>query len=335
MKKILLLTSLLLTNIVNAEEIITEKSLIRTEDQTYLTIPEWYLVHSPEEYSDYLNASKSPAHFPFTKHIGQFWDTYYQSYSITKDKYPFNMEYNIMVSTIGVSTTMEYTMKGLYEAFIGSITEQLGSETQEDKYSAQVAKDYVDFIKIDPWYKFDFMKSFKDLWTTTDLLGSNIVRKFERKYALSTEYLVKASYAYLIKKATTASFDKPIPYSSVLIKGIDKNKNPDIIKISNINGNDLLRLPRYGEFTNTIQKLAMENNDFIEICGNRTKINVAILPPINFDTTTYPSKVFINQPIYTKPDIKRIVYEVDITQLAAMLRDLKQKNIKIEHIYDY
>lgn len=314
---------------------ITPESLIRTEDQTYLTIPEWYLVHSPNEYADYLGAGRSPSQFPFAKHILQFWDTYYQSHMITKDKYPFNLEYHIMVSTIGVSTTVEYTMKGLYESFVGSVTEFDSYSTPEDRYASKISKDYVEFIKIDPWYKFDFMGAVKGLWNENDFFGPNFIRKIERKYSLTTEYLVKAGYASLIKYATGAAFTPPIPYSSVLIDGNLNTYTDNIVLLSNKDGNDLLRLPRYGEFTVNLVELAKENKNFIEICGNKTKITVAILPPVDFDITTYKSKVFINQPIYTNPNIKRVIYEVEIKDLGDMLRDLNNKNIKIEHIYDF
>lgn len=331
-----LFTTLCLTLCVsNANANITPESLVRTEDQTYLTIPEWYLVHSPNEYADYLGDAKSPSQFPFSKHILQFWDTYYQSYMITKDKYPFNLEYHIMVSTIGVSTTVEYTMKGLYESFVGSVTEYDSYTTPEDKYASKISKEYVEFIKIDPWYKFDFMGAVKGLWTETDIFGEHFIRKMERKYSLTTEYLVKAGYATLIKYATGAAFTPPIPYSSVLINGKLDNYTDNIALLESKEGNDLLRLPRYGEFTTNLVTLAKENKDFIEICGNRTKITVAILPPVDFDITTYKSKVFINQPIYTNPQIKRVIYEVDIKDLGNMLRDLNNKNIKIEHIYDF
>lgn len=139
----------------------------------------------------------------------------------------------------------------------------------------------------------------------------------------------------MIKYATGAAFTPPVPYSSVLINGNLDNYTSNIVLLTNKDGNDLLRLPRYGEFTVNLVELAKEEKDFIEICGNKTKITVAILPPVDFDITTYKSKVFINQPIYTNPKIKRIIYEVEIKDLGAMLRDLNKRNIKIEHIYDF
>ena len=48
----------------------------RTPDQTFLTFPEWYLVHSPAEYARYLSRGEPPSAFPLFAHIGQFWQGY-------------------------------------------------------------------------------------------------------------------------------------------------------------------------------------------------------------------------------------------------------------------
>ena len=48
----------------------------RSPDQTFLTFPEWYLVHSPAEYAAYLGAGRRASGFPLYAHIGQFWQSY-------------------------------------------------------------------------------------------------------------------------------------------------------------------------------------------------------------------------------------------------------------------
>lgn len=334
-KFILGITLIATSNLLFAQDIKYE-NLNRGEDQTYLTLPEWFLVHSPEEYANYLGKGKSPSHFPFWGHIEQFWETYKGSYDVTKDKYPFNTEYHVMVMTIGVSTTIEYIVKGIYESFAGKFTEMFDDNTQEDRYAAKIAKEYVDFIKIEPWYKFDFNKALKGLWSESDLFsGGNIIRKIERRYALSTEYLIKSGYAYIIKKATAASFTPPIPYSSVLIKGNYENYDNNIVNLGMNGENNMLRLPRYGEFTPNLIKVANSNKDFVEIAGNNSNITIAVLVDKNFDERQYPYKIFILQPILTEESTKRVVYEVPIKDLASMLRNLSSKNIKIEHIYDF
>ena len=130
----------------------------RPADQTYLTVPEWFLVFSPEEYARALSpTTRSPSAFPFAGHIGQFWQSYRDA-AAECAPLPANGGYHVMIAVIGVSTTVEYALKGVYEGVVGRSTELVAgrADTPEDRLGAKVAQDYVDFIKVRPWYEFDF-----------------------------------------------------------------------------------------------------------------------------------------------------------------------------------
>src|SRR4051812_39894339 len=88
----------------------------RGPEQTYLTYPEWFLVHSPAEYAAYVR-DHSPTRFPFVGHIRQFWGSYRAVTHATRD-YPFNFGYHVMVSVIGLSTTVEYGIRSAYETLV-------------------------------------------------------------------------------------------------------------------------------------------------------------------------------------------------------------------------
>ena len=66
----------------------------RGEDQTYLTYPEWFLVHSPAEYARFV-ATEQPSNFPFFGHIGQFWDAYRTMTKAMGDSYELNFGYHV------------------------------------------------------------------------------------------------------------------------------------------------------------------------------------------------------------------------------------------------
>ena len=87
----------------------------RAEEQTILTIPEWYLVFNPKEYADYLESGKNPSDFPFYKSIDEYWKLYDRSIKLTSKAYPENTEYKTMLQVIGVSMTIEYGAKIIYE----------------------------------------------------------------------------------------------------------------------------------------------------------------------------------------------------------------------------
>jgi hypothetical protein len=177
----------------------------RTPDQTFLTFPEWFLVFSPAEYAVFVQ-EQPPSEFPFWGHLGQFWGSYRAVYRETK-AYPFNGEYHVMIAVIGVSTTLEYAVRSAYETLVGRVSELTTTypETEEDRLGAEVAQDYVDFIRVRPWYEYDFTRQLKRVWGTS-LWGPAPLRKWERKYALTSEYAVKAVYGYVLGRGSQASY---------------------------------------------------------------------------------------------------------------------------------
>jgi hypothetical protein len=323
-----------------SKSMFTPKEHVRGEDQTFLTLPEWFLVHSPEEYATYLKSNR-PSKFPFFGHISQFWQTYYQVYKETNGKYPFNAGYHVMVMTIGISTTVEYAFKGAYESIFGAITENSGLNyrTAEDEYAAKIAQNYVDFIKVDPWYKFDFVSALKGLWNNVPTDGEHKIRKWERRYALTTEYLIKAGYGWVIKKATQASFDAPIPKTAVVVEIGDPDKLKSIPGITNIKkteeGSYFALLPRYGGFTPASQAAAIAGAKFKEIAGNTHFIMISLLMPKSLDKYAIDGSVKLVQPILTQPNRQRVVYLVDIEKLDVALKKAKSMKMDIEHIYDF
>lgn len=290
----------------------------RGEDQTYLTYPEWFLVFSPAEYARFL--SRAPAsEFPYFGHIGQFWESYSAMVDAMGDRYPFNFGYHVMVFVIGTSTTVEYALKAGYEAVFGRWFE--GERTPEDELAAWVAQDYVDFILTIPWYEYDFFAALGKLWFDTPMTGPRLARKWERRFALTTEYLVKGGYAILIKAGTQAGYEAPIPITTVLVdRGAD--------------GTVLLALPRYDAFKDDASKIAATGADFIEIAGNRGVIVTSLLTqaPLALEI---PHRVLMEQPILTDPDLHRFVLETTVADLASLLRSIESQGLVLEHVYDY
>ena len=47
----------------------------RPESKTYLTLPEWYIVYSTDEYAAFLQENRS-GEFPYFKAVGQYWQSY-------------------------------------------------------------------------------------------------------------------------------------------------------------------------------------------------------------------------------------------------------------------
>jgi hypothetical protein len=309
----------------------------RGEEQTFLTFPEWFLVFSPAEYAEFVR-THSPDEFCFWGHIGQLWSSYGQVIHQTRARdEPANWGYHVMIMVIGVSTTVEYAIRSAYEQLIGRVSAVSGGRTAEDDFGAQVAQEYVDFIRVRPWYEFDFTARLKRLWTQTSFSGPHLFRKLERRYALTTEYLVKAVYGKIIEKATHSAYEKPILTTSVVVEPWPACERPpqDVALIAQEKkGEALLSLSRYQDFMAPAMALANCGATFKEIAGNRSVILVSALGPLG-QAEPSDTEVMIRQPIITQPGKEREVLVIPVAKLASVLRGLRAQGLTLEHIFDY
>ena len=321
------------------QKVLTPKEHQRGTEQTFLTFPEWYLVHSPAEYAVFVQ-QHNPDGFPFWGHIGQFWSGYRAVHQASKDDYPFNAGYHVMIMVIGISTTVEYAMRSAYETLIGRLSglTQSSGMTDEDRLGAKVAQEYVDFIRVLPWYEFDFVKPLMTLWTATDYWGGSPLRKWERRYALTTEYGIKAVYAWLIKLATKAAYDDALLVTAVLIDRLPAGLEralPDLRVLTRYpDGAVLALVPRYEAFKVYAARLAQEGVQFREIAGNSGVILVSALVPQEWQASP-GDKILFAQPIITRPGEKRVALVTTVPALPAALQRLRLPGAMLEHIYDY
>mgnify|MGYP003392955124 CR=1 FL=1 len=311
----------------------------RNEDQTYLTFPEWYIVYSSDEYARFIQ-DNPPSAFPYFASIDQFWRGYWEVYKITKDKYTFNTGYHVMVGVIGTSLTIEYALKGIYENTIGRISEKLTKygKTDEDQFAADMQKEYVDFIRVYPWYEFDFAKKLNELWSKTDKSKTNIPRQLERKFILSMEYGGKAVYGWVMKKMTYLSYAPESPFTVVQATHIpdnimEKEKALKFIKKTN-DQEALVAMPRYDAFKNYALMVAKEGGEFTEIAGNKSEILITVIAPKEWNYTEQ-GEIAFSQNILTEPQKKRLALKVPVASLSSVLLDLEKNGIILEHIYDY
>jgi hypothetical protein len=325
-----------------ADEPITPAEHRRGEDQTFLTFPEWYLVHSPAEIAQYLSLQRAPSEFPWGGHIRQFWQGYRAVARETKD-YPFNGGYHLMVSVIGGSTTVEYGLRSAYESTVGRLAEASsdGHATAEDKLAARVAQAYVDFIRIDPWYLFDFVAPLRELWTGTPMLGTNLLRKWERRFALTTEYAVKAGYAWLIKLGTQSVYEAARPVTAVVLDRVPAPLPKDLSEFKRLPGPEaadgavLATVPRYRAFMPYAQALAAQGVGFREIAGNRGVIVASVIERSEAAPPAAPLRPLFVQPVLTQRGWERRVIALPVAELTPQLRRWRAAGVQVEHLYDY
>jgi hypothetical protein len=311
----------------------------RGPEQTFLTYPEWFLVFSPAELADTMR-TQPPDDFPYFGHIRQFWSGYAQVRQVLRrGGYPFNFGYHVMIVVIGVSTTAEYALRSLYETLVGRLTALTlhGDSTAEDRYAATVQQDYVDFIRVLPWYQYDFRGKLAHLWTDTPAWGPHLLRKWERRYALTSEYVVKAIYGWIIGKATHATYDKPILATAVVLDHAPAPAGLPELRVlrTNPDGSVVALVPRYQAFMQYADALAAQGLQFHEVAGNRGPILVSVLVPDDWRPLGAQQQVLFSQPVLTAAGSKRVVLTVPVPQLAGLLQQLHAPGVRLEHVFDY
>ena len=243
---------------------------LRAEAFTFLTLPEWYIVYSTDEYGQFIQRSP-PSAFPYLAAIGQYWGAYGAACDATRGRYPFELGYHVMLSVIGVSLTAEYGIKALYENTIGRTTEWLVStDTPEDVFAAGVAKEYGAFMHTTPWYRFPFRDRLGTLWADVPWTGPRAVRKWERRAALSLELGAKALYGWLMGLGSQAAYGAEDLTTFGRIVRVDAQalaaaggrlvRSADPVPV--------VALPRYEAFTPAALALLARGQRFQDIAGN-------------------------------------------------------------------
>ncbi|HMN27458.1 MAG TPA: hypothetical protein PKE45_04815 [Caldilineaceae bacterium] len=311
----------------------------RPEDQTYLTLPEWYIVYSADEYAAYLQ-DHPPSSFPYFAAIGQYWRSYRDVCGVTRGHYPFNVDYHLTLYVIGVSFTVENSLRGIYETSMGRVIEWLssGQPTAEERYGRQVAVEYGRFIHTIPWYEFPFAEKLNTLWTTTGWWGPDPLRKWERKFVLSLEYGGKALYARLIKGGTQAAYAPERLEVLAVAEGVTPElvaNNPDLHVVKTLaEGKTLISLPRYEAFSQLAPKLTQQGLRFVAIAGN-DEIMLTAFAPQDWLCELPVGDLLFELPILTRPGEKRVALTAPVASLHKVLAELQARGLKLEHLYDY
>jgi len=311
----------------------------RPESKTYLTLPEWYIVYSTDEYADFI-ATNSSSNFPYFGAVGQYWQSYVDVCNEIRGRYPFNGDSQFTLAFIGISFTAENMLKGAYEGTIGRLTDWISSDvpTEEEVYAAQVAQDYGEFMHVTPWYFFPFREKLQGLWKETSMWGPNPIRKWERKLALTVEYggkLLYSSFTNLGAQATYGGADVEKIYA--VTEGITGDMlSPDLEVVEEIEGGrQLIRITRFEYFSDTVPGLLERGVRFEEIAGN-DEILFTLLGPQDADYNFKYGDYLFDLPILTQPGQTRAAVKVHVTDMAQFFEELNEREeIQFEHMYDY
>lgn len=308
----------------------------RDEVNSYLTYPEWSIVHAYEDLAAVTRASREGDYDAFGT-IGRYWSSLCSISQYASRRGPISTDYKVMLYTIGLSFSLEMGLKGFYEKTFGTLTSVLagGRRTPEDAFALAVAEDYARFLRQVPWYEYPFGATLWRFWRETPILGGNIVRKIERRVALSLEWGSKALYAKVIALGAAAS-PAPLRIRSVVagLTDADIAADPRITLVARSEDRAIIETDRYATFTRILEGLAGRGRDIVEIAGNR-HIMVTVLSPVPDLPVGVRAKLLLAVPVSTRPDWYRIAADVKVTDLAHVLRSLAPQGLVLDHVYDY
>ena len=309
----------------------------RDEVNSYLTYPEWAIVHAYQDLADVMRRG-SESDFAYFTSIAGFWSSLCDLTRHASSRGSISLEYKVTLYTIGVSFAAEMGIKGAYEHTIGRLTAWLRGPTRtpEDTFALAVADDYAAFLRQTPWYEYPFGQKLGQFWRETPMTFEHPVRSLERRFALTLEYGSKALYAKLIGLGA-AAIPADLKIRSVVRNGepADLAAIPGITIIGPIEGAGLaIETPRYRAFTEILATLADGGRDMVEIAGN-DDILVTVLAENDAIARKLNAKSLFVVPVQSRPGWTRYGFDVKVADLLAVIRQLKETGAELEHVYDY
>ena len=298
----------------------------RPESRTFLTYPEWHMVHAYADYAAVISKG-DPHDFNFLSSIGGFWGSLCDLSQTSASHGGFPWETKQMVYTIGASFTAEFLLKAVYEETIGRMATLIRGTTRTalDDLSAKQATAYAAFLQQTPWYKWNFTADAAAL----DAAATPALRDAERKLALGIEFRTKAAYAKLIE-AAVAGVGADALTMRVIVKDITPDALAQIpgVKVITTRPEGIeIETPRYQAFTDLAKTLAGQGADFVEIAGNDDILYTAI-------TETADDLAALHRFARQGNLGYRHLMMVKVTALAEALRKADAA-VQIEHIHDY
>ena len=309
----------------------------RAEAFTYLTLPEWFIVYSTDEYAAFI-ARADPSRFPYLGSIRQYWGFYASACAETRRTHPFETGYHVMLGVIGASFTIENSIRFVYERTVGAVTGWISStDTAEDALARFTSREYGTFMHRTPWYEFPFGSKLTALWRDVPWTGPHMVRKVERRFALTADYAIKAVYGFVIRKASGAAYageDLRI-YARVADTPLPALSDPRVKVVQTIEPRRyIVSLPRYEDFTAAALALTGRGARFTDIAGNDVLL-VTALARRGIPTGFSGAELVSARPILTDPTMQRLALRVRVGSLGDLAEELARNGASIEHLYDY
>ena len=315
------------------QPLITDPAFQRREANTYLTYPEWHIVYAYDGLAEALKTGDEHR-FDYAASVVRFWSSACALMRVADEHGGADWETRSMIHTIGVSFASEMAVKAAYEETVGRVFTWLrgGAKTPQDQAVAATAIEYAAFLRQTPWYQYPFPRERHELWAAP---MNGFVRGWERRLGIGLEFTAKAAYAKVIAGAVAATAPAALTIRSV-VTGLDRAALAGIegVTIVGARGDGVeIETPRYDLFTRILVQIAGRGGEVREIAGN-DDIMVTLTVPDGRNPALRDGSVILR----LKRDAitgERLLVNVKVTALAALLTAHPLGDPGLEHIFDY
>jgi hypothetical protein len=308
----------------------------RTFVDTYLTYPEWSIVHA---YADFATvaARRGESGFGYARSIAGYWRNLCNVYGAATAEGEIAGDMRAMLHIIGLSFSAEMGIKGLYETTVGRLSHALGGrDSAHDRFADRLNADYAVFLEQTPWYAFPFGTRLATMWQEVPLTEGGVLRGLERRVALTLEYGAKALYAKAMgalaglapARTTIRSVVRDLDDASVAAdpRVTLARREPD--------GAAVIDTPRYRALTGILTGLVRRGATVEEIAGQR-RILATVIAPADRPVAAGGVREVLRVPLQADPPRLRQGLLVEVGELAALLALLDRSGATLEHLYDY
>jgi hypothetical protein len=302
--------------------------------------PEWDLVWSSDAMRDWLAAGGRPSGFAWLQSIGTFWRSYHAAWRHATRVGSVPKGFHSMLMVIGISTTVEYTLTGLYENTVGRLTEWIGGvNTASDALAREQAAAYSDLIHQAGWYRFSFLPYVPRLWKAPFGSWGQILRSLERKLFLTVIWSGKALYAQLLTWTQGAEKDHLTRHLVMASRSAGRALPGATARDLGWRGYELLEVPRYRPYEELLWALADDPAARIVEINGSPGVTLTVRVP---EGGTLPEPTTVIAQYRAVPDrpgalpLERVLVDVPVTEVLDVLRVLRAApGVTVDHIYDF
>jgi len=327
--------------VITSDFAISDEGYARAQGDSFLTFPEWYIVHA---YSDLagVTGQSSESGFDYLASILGFWRSLCRATRQASASGPASADQKATNYIIGFSFSAEMGLLGAYERSVGALSEWTtgGRKTAEDEFNLALLKEYAAFLYQVPWFRFPFAAKLRTFWRETPFVPS--IRAIERRGALSLQYAARSAYAAVI--GYVAGYDPAVLTIRSVVGGLAPSDLAAIHgvkvirEVTDANGvrGVLVETSRYAAFDAFVKELGRHPGaSLLEIAGNH-RILITIVVPEAKARLASPNAVTIFQlPIQSAPGSGRLGIDTPVRSLVENVHSFEAAGYRLEHVYDY